>query len=264
MLKKYALYRLLAAVIVAEFAASPGRVQAQAAPPEKPERGIDSPQTCSGDLSTVPPSYRENLKAWESRVPAAAADLAQTQKELDNLQVAVATAKPPWFWKNSRCSRCRNFWTHMPAVKQGSRGNFKDLYREIDELKKSQQEQVESQNALRVQLNYNPGQGSRRGDPELQQAFLTYLNLAGDRNRLQTRVLDLLDQRRRLLEQEQELLAGLTPQLKQLEADWKGQLLRRPAAVVPFREQVAQAWKSLAVIPQRGWDWLNGWRPLDA
>ncbi len=27
---------------------------------------------------------------------------------------------------------------------------------------------------------------------------------------------------------------------------------------MPFREQVAQAWKSLAVIPQRGWDWLNG------
>jgi hypothetical protein len=46
--------------------------------------------------------------------------------------------------------------------------------------------------------------------------------------------------------------------LKQLEADWKGQLLKRPAAAVPFREQVAQAWKSLAVIPQQGWDWLNG------
>jgi len=54
------------------------------------------------------------------------------------------------------------------------------------------------------------------------------------------------------------LLAGLTPQLQQLGADWKGQLLKRPAAAVPFRKQVVQVWKSLAVIPQRGWDWLNG------
>jgi hypothetical protein len=35
-----------------------------------------------------------------------------------------------------------------------------------------------------------------------------------------TRVLDQLEQRRRLLEQEQELLAGLTPQGLLLEADW--------------------------------------------
>jgi len=43
-------------------------------------------------------------------------------------------------------------------------------------------------------------------------------------------VVDQLEQRRQLLEQEQELLAGLTPRLQQLEADWKGQLLKRPAA----------------------------------
>jgi len=33
------------------------------------------------------------------------------------------------------------------------KGKLKDLYREIDELKKSQQEQVELQNALRVQFS---------------------------------------------------------------------------------------------------------------
>jgi potassium-dependent mechanosensitive channel len=50
----------------------------------------------------------------------------------------------------------------------------------------------------------------------------------------------------------------LMPQLQQLEAAWKSQLLKRPVAAVPFWEQVAQAWQSLAVIPYRGWDWLTG------
>ena len=140
----------------------------------------------------------------------------------------------------------------MPAVKQGSRGNSRTCTGRSNELKKSQQEQVESQNALRVQLSIIQAKDPAAVTPELQQAFLTYLNLAGDRDRLQTRVLDLLDQRRRLLEQEQELLAGITPQLKQLEADWKSQLLRRPAAVVPFREQVAQAWNESGRYPPAG------------
>ena len=132
------------------------------------------------------------------------------------------------------------------------KGKLKDLGQEIGELQKIRQESVESQNALRVQFTIIQGKDPGAVTPELQQAFLTYLNLAEDRDRLMIRVLGQLEQRRRLLEQEQELVVGLSPPLKQLEADWKSQLLKRPAAVVPFREQVVQAWKSLAVIPPAG------------
>ena len=90
---KYAPYRLMAAVIVAGFLAFPGPVRAQAVPPEKPEKGIASPQTLPRGFEQSIAQLQENLKTWESRVPAAAADLAQTQKELDNLQVAVASVK---------------------------------------------------------------------------------------------------------------------------------------------------------------------------
>ena len=146
----------------------------------------------------------------------------------------------------------------MATKNRGSREDSRTWARRSTNLKKSQQEHIESQNALRVQLSIIQAKNPEAAPPELQQAFLTYLNLAGDRDRLIARVLDQLAQRRRLLEQEQELLTGLMPQLHQLEATWKSQLLKRPAAAVPFREQVAQAWKGLAVIPQRGWDWLNG------
>lgn len=257
----YALYRLLTALIVAGFLAFPGPVQAQAAPPEKPEKGITSPQALPRGFEHSIAQLQEQLKAWKSRVPAAAADLAKTQKELDQFQVSVATVKAILVLEKLPLLQVQELLALYADRETEFKGKLKDLGREIDDLKKSQQEQVESQNVLRVQFSIIQAKDPAAMTPELRRALLTYLNLAGDRERLQNQVLALLEQRRGLLEQEQEqeqeLLAGLKPQLEQLEADWKGQLLKRPAVAVPFREQVVQAWKNLAVIPPRGWDWLK-------
>jgi len=255
---KNALYRLVAAVIVAGILAFPGPVRAQAVPPEKTEKGVASPQTLPRGFEQSIAQLQEDLKTWKSRVPAAAADLAQTQKDLDQLQVAVASVKASMVLERLPLLQVQELLDLYAGHEKGLKAKLHDLGQEIDALNRSRQAQVESQNALRVQLSIIQAKDPAAVSPKLQQAFLTYLNLAGDRDRLMTRVLGQLEQRRRLLEQEQELLAGLTPQLKQLEADWKGQLLQRPAAAVPFREQVVLAWKSLAVIPQQGWDWLNG------
>ena len=258
MSRKYAPYRLMVALIVAGFLAFPGSVRAQAAPPEKPEKGIASPDTLPRGFEQSIVQLQESLKKWESRVPAAEADLAQTQKELDNLQVAVASVKATMVLKKVPMLEVEELLASYTDREKALKGKLKDLAQEIDDLQKRQQEHVKAQNALRVQLSIIQAKNPEAVTPELQQAFLTYLNLAGDRDRLMTRVLDLLAQRRRMLEQEQELVAGLMPQLQQLEAAWKSQLLKRPVAAVPFREQVVQAWKSLVIIPQRGWDWLNG------
>jgi len=255
---KYALYRLVAAVIVAGILTFPGPGRAQAVPPEKTEKGVASPQTLPRGFEQSIAQLQENLKTWKSRVPAAVADLSQTQKELDQLQVAVASVKASMVLERLPLLQVQELLDLYAGHEKGLKAKLNDLGQEIDELNRSRQEQVESQNALRVQLSIIQAKDPAALPPKLQKTFLTYLNLAGDRDRLMTRVLGQLEQRRQLLEQEQELLAGLTPRLKQLEADWKGQLLKRPAAAVPFREQVVQAWKSLAVIPQQGWDWLNG------
>ena len=255
---KYAPYRFMVAVIVAGFFAFPWSVRAQPTPPEKAEKGIASPETLPRGFDQSIEQLRESLKVWESRVPGAAADLAQTQKELDNLQVAVAAVKATMVLQKLPLLQVQELIDVYTEKDKALKGKLKDLGQEIDELKKSQQEHVELNNALRVQLSIIRAKDPKVVTPELRQASLIYLNLGEDRDRLMTRVLDQLEQRRRLLEQEQELLAGLTPQLQQLEAAWKSQLLMRPAAAVPFREQVIQAWKSLAVIPQRVWDWFNG------
>ena len=255
---KYAPYRFMVAMIVAGFLAFPGMVRAQPAPPEKAEKGIASPETLIRGFEQGIAQLQENLKTWESRLPAAEADLAQTQKELDNLQVAAAALKATMVLQRLSLLQVQELLDVNADREKALKGKLKDLGQEIDELQKSRQESVESQNALRVQLTIIQSKDPGAVTPELQQAFLTYLNLAEDRDRLMIRVLGQLEQRRRLLEQEQELVVGLSPPLKQLEADWKSQLLKRPAAVVPFREQVVQAWKSLAVIPRQGWDWLSG------
>jgi potassium-dependent mechanosensitive channel len=257
MSRKYAPYRLMIALIVAGFLTFPGSVRAQAAP-EKLEKGIASPETLPRGFEQSVVQLQESLKKWEARVPATEADLAQIQKELDNLQVAVASVKATMVLEKLPMLQVEELLTLYGDREKALKGKLKDLDHEIEALKKSQQEHVEAQNTLRVQLSIIQAKSPETSTPELQQAFLTYLNLGRDRDRLMTRELDQLAQRRRLLEQEQELLTGLMPQLQELENAWKSQLLKRPVAAVPFREQVAQAWKSLAIIPQRGWDWLNG------
>jgi potassium-dependent mechanosensitive channel len=257
-LRKYAPYRLVVALIVAGFLALPGPVRAQAAPPEKPEKGIAAPETLPRGFEQGIVQLQESLKKWESRVPAAEADMAQIQKELDKLQVDVASLKATMVLGKLPMLQVEELLATYSDREKALKGRLKDLDQEIDDLQKSQQEHVVAQNTLRVQLGIIRAKNPEAATPELQKAFLTYLNLAGDRDRLISLVLGQLAQQRRLLKQEQELLAGLTPQLRQLEAAWKSQLLKRPVVAVPFREQVSRAWKSLAVIPQRGWDWLNG------
>ena len=60
---KYAPYRLMVAVIVAACLAFPGSVRAQAAPPEKPEKGIASPETLSRGFEQSIAQLQESLKA---------------------------------------------------------------------------------------------------------------------------------------------------------------------------------------------------------
>jgi small-conductance mechanosensitive channel len=258
MLLKYSPYRFMVAIIVAGFLAFPGSIRVQAAPPEKAEKGIASPQTLPQGFEQGIARLQENLKTWESRLPVAEADLAQTQKELDNLQVAAAALKATMVLERLSLLQVQELLDVNADREKALKGKIKDLDHEIGELKKGRQEQIEAQNALRVQFSIIQAKDPGAMTPELRKVFLTYLNLAEERDRLMTRVLGQLEQRGRLLEQEQELVVGLTPPLQQLEADWKSQLLKRPAAAAPFREQVVQAWKSLAVIPQRGWNWLSG------
>jgi potassium efflux system protein len=247
-------HRLIIAVLLVGFGAIPWSVQAQAVQPQEAAHGVASLQP---DFETGMARLQESLKAWESRVAATAVQLAQTKKELDDLQVTVATLKATMVLKKLSLLQVQGFIATYSDQGKDLKGELQDLSQEIKALQKDQQEHLEAQNALRVQFSIIQAKEPAALTPELQQSLLNYLNLAGRQDGLMAQVLEQLEQRRQLLQQEQELLVGLAPQLKHLEAAWKAELLKRPPEAFPIWQQVIQAWKSLAAIPAQGWKWLT-------
>ena len=100
-----------------------------------------------------------------------------------------------------------------------------------------------AQNTLRNQVGVLQAAGEpTTSSPEFQQALSTYLQLADSRDRLETQVLDNLDQARQILEQERQLLAGLQPDLKKMEEAWKTELLQRPPSRLSLKEQLVYSY----------------------
>jgi potassium efflux system protein len=242
---------LIITVFLVGFWAILWSVQAQ---PQEPAQEVASLQA---DFETATVRLQKSLKAWESRVAAAADQLAQAKKELDDLQVRVATLKATMVLKRLSLLRVQELIAAYNDQAKELQRKLQDLSQEIKTRQKNQQDHLESQNALRVQFSIIQAQKPAALTPELQQSFLSYLQLAGQRDALMAQVLSQLEQRRQLLQQEHELLVGLAPQLKHLEDAWKAELLRRPPQAVPIWQQVIQAWESLAAIPAQGWKWLT-------
>jgi potassium efflux system protein len=245
---------LIITILLVGLWAIPWPVQAQDVQPPEPAHEVVSLQT---DFETAIARLQKSLKAWEARVAATADKLARTKTELDNLQVTVATLKASMVLKKLPLLRVQGLIVTYRDQEKDLKGKLRELDQEIQALQKHQQEHLEAQNALRVQFSIIQAQKPAAITPELNQAFLSYLSLAGRRDALRAQVLQLLDQRRQLLQQEHELLAGLGPQLKDLEAAWKAELLQRPRQAVPIWQQVTQAWESLAALPVQGWEGLK-------
>jgi potassium efflux system protein len=250
-------YRFLTALALVLLLTSPLAARAQAEPPEKPESGITSPQALPQGFEQGIAHLQESLNKWESRQGAATEELARIEKELESLQVAVASLKATMVLRKLPLLEVQGLLVTFGDKEKDLRSRLKSLEQEIDGLKKVQQNHLASENALRVQFTIIQANQPQALPPQSQQLFLDYLKLAGNRDRLMTQVLDLLTRQRRLLEKERELLDGLVPQLKQIEDTWKAELLKRPTRAVPLRDQVVEAWQSLATIPARGGKWLN-------
>ena len=132
---------------------------------------------------------QESLKAWESRVGAETEELARTQKELDQLQVAVASPKAIMVLQKLPLLEVQELLVTYGDREKDLKSKLKDLSQEIEGLKQGQQGQLAAENALRVQLTIIQANQPQALTPELQRSFLKYLNLAGNRDRLAAQVL---------------------------------------------------------------------------
>jgi potassium-dependent mechanosensitive channel len=257
MSRKYACIRFIVAVIVAGFLAFPASVGAQAATPEKLEGGWAQPQALLRGFQHGVSQLEKSLQNWESEVAAAGNQLAKAEKKLAHLQVTVASLKATMALHKLPLLRVQELLAAYTDQEKELNRRMKDLSHRIDDLKRDQQDQIKSQNVLRVQLSIIQAGAPETISPELQQSYLHYLDLAGRRDALLLQLVGHLEQRRRLLRQEYDLLAGLGPQLKQMEEAWKTELLKRPVETVPIWEQVPRLFQSLSDLPERSGNWLG-------
>ncbi len=103
-------FRFVLALALVVFLASPWPVRAQAAPPEKPESGIASPQALPQGFDQGIAQLQESLKAvglprnGRNRKPGpdpkGTGPISRSRWLLQ---------KPPWSSRSSPCSRSRNF-----------------------------------------------------------------------------------------------------------------------------------------------------------
>jgi potassium-dependent mechanosensitive channel len=249
-------HRIIVALLVAGCLAWPQPAGAQAAATDKTEKAGSSSQSLLQAFESARIELQEGLKVWASREAAATDKRAQTEKAHDQLQVAVASLKATLFLQKLPLPRVQELLAAYTDRDKDLKNTLKELSQEIDDLKQKQQSHLEEQNGLRMQLDVIQAKDPQALSPEIQAEFLNYLGLTRERDALLARVLERLEQRRGFLQQEQDLLAGLRPQLKHLEEAWKAELLKRPAEAVPIWEQIHRVWRNLATVPARGLEWL--------
>ncbi len=168
-----------------------------------------------------------------------------------SLRAALAVGKPP-------VTRAQGLLASYTALETQTKDRAKALAGESDTLKQEMEAETVAENTLRMQMGFLQAAGEATAtSPEMQQALSRYLQLADSRDQLAGRVWNNLDQTRKILEQELQLLAGLQPALKNLEEAWKTELLKRPPSRQSPREQLGRLWVSLAAVPGQGWHWFT-------
>ena len=251
------LYQLALALILLACLIWPGAAGAQTTPPAKPTSKLTSPQALPKALARGISYLEENLKEWQSRLTGATTKLAESQRQLDQMQVEVASVKANMVLKKLPLVQVQELVGIFADKDKHLKSALKDLEVEIEALERERQEHLASGNALRMQFTIIQANKPEALPPEVQQAYLDYLKLAGKRDLLMEKVHGLLQQRRQGLLHEKGLIDGLAPQLKHLEETWNAALLKRRPHAVPIQEQVVRAWESLVSIPARALGWLH-------
>jgi potassium efflux system protein len=236
---------------------SPARAQDKGSAPTRVEAPLSSPEALPRILATGAAALEKQINEWQSRVAESGENLAQAKEDGANLRVAVAAVQASLAVTKPPLSQVQDLLATYSSLESALKSRSKDLAQEAAELTKTREDEIRSLNTLRTQMNVLQGKEAEGLSPELEQSYTRYLQLADARDRLVAQVLDNLEARRRTLESQRQLAAETLPPLKKLEESWQAELLRRQAQQVPFKEQVARVWGSVAALPGRVWRWCS-------
>ena len=169
------------------------------------------------------------IKALEDRLADSQRQLAERENDLKDLRLAVASLRAALAVTKPPLTEVQELVASYTILEARAKDRAKTLAGETETLRQEMAAETVAGNTLRIQVGILQAAGEATAtSPEMQQALSRYLQLADSRDQLAGRVWDNLDQTRKILEQERQLLAGLQPDLKNLEEAWKTELLKRP------------------------------------
>lgn len=242
-------------------AASPCLAQSAMTPPPRLEQLATtaiSPKALPKVLAGGATDLESKIKALEDRLAESQRQLAERENDLKDLQLAAASLRAALAVTKPSLTKVQGLVASYAILETRAKDRTKTLSGEIDALRQEMAAETVAGNTLRIQVGILQAAGEATAtSPEMQQALSRYLQLADSRDQLTGRLWANLDQTRKILEQEQQLLASLQPTLKNLEEAWKTELLKRPPSRQSPREQLGRLWASLAEVPGHGWLWLT-------
>ncbi|MFI5332078.1 MAG: hypothetical protein ACHQ2F_13745, partial [Desulfobaccales bacterium] len=216
-----------------------------------------SPESLPKVLAEGAVNLQSKIKPLAARLADSQQRLGQAQNDLKNLQIAVASLRAALAVEKPPMTQVQELLATYTFLEAQAKERARTLSGESAALKQEIAAETVAQNTLRNQMSFLQAAGDPAvASPELQQALSTYLQLADSRDRLAAQVWGNLDQARQLLDQENQLLAGLQPDLKKMEETWKTELLQRPPSRLSLQEQLVSLLAGLAALPGRAWQWL--------
>ncbi len=248
-------------LILLLVAVSAGLAQPQApAPPglEQLSAAGLSPQSLPRVLADGAAALEGQIKSLESNLAKSQQRLALREADLKNLQVAAASLKAALAVENPPQIEIQGLLASYALLAVQAQERDQALAGEIKELSEKMTAETAAKNTLRTQIGVLQGAGEPTASgPEMQTALSRYLQLADHRDQLALQLSDTLERTRKVVEQQEQLLASLQPELKGLEMAWKEEILVRPPSEKRLQEQLAGLGASLAALPGLGWRWLS-------
>ena len=252
---------LLPCLIFLLAALAPGLAQPATTTPARLEHlaaAAISPEALPMILAEGATGLESKIKALEARLADSQRQLAERGGDLKDLQLAVASLRAALAVTKPPLTQVQELLASYAILEARAQDRAKSLAGETEALRQEMAAETVAGNTLRIQVGILQAAGDATAtSPEMQQALSRYLQLADSRDQLAGRVWNNLDQTRKILEQERQLLAGLQPDLKNLEETWKTELLKRPPSRQSLMEQLGYLWVGLAAVPGHGWLWLT-------
>lgn len=252
---------LLSGFLILWAAVGPGLAQpapSASALQEQLTSGALSPKSLPNLLAEGAENLADQLKSLQKRLSESQQELAASQVNLKNLQLAVASITAAMAVQKPALSQVQDLLAAQAFSGKRAQDRVKSLGSEIDTLQQSLAQHIIAENTLRNQMMVLQAAGEPiTSSPEVQQSLSRYLRRAANRDQLETQILDNLQQTRQVMEEESRLLAGLRPNLKQLETTWKSELLKVTPPQMSVPEQLVSLWHSLAALPGKGLNWLH-------